>query len=366
MNSSPASSCARPSSSSIRSLEARRDLPHAVRVDANAGVLHPRQHARQRQLDVLVERDEIALGKPGAHERGEAKRQRRAADERRRLLLGRRHRVERDPVLRGEVGEIVSRAPRLDQVRGEERVVDRIYAERLRVVSRDLAFDALGAWRNHDLVRQRNGTATVINGVAERPRRLGKLAFAPRQLLSRYDGPLGRGQRLVQLVDALHERAELEAPEHLLELGAVGRREHELSRVAVDVEIAAHRRQHFRLAGLVGVLAERLRAAGRQLVDVLEHALHRVELLDELRCGLVADARHAGDRVGRVALEADQVGHLLGRHAETRGDALRRIDVDVGDAARRHHQADVVRDELECVAVGGDDARGARPPRRPG
>ena len=67
---------------------------------------------------------------------------------------------------------------------------------------------------------------------------------------------------------------------------------------------------------------------------------------------------HAGDRVGRVALEADEVGHLLGRHAETRGDALGRIDVDVGDAARRHHQADVVRDELKRVAVGRDDARG--------
>ena len=106
------------------------------------------------------------------------------------------------------------------------------------------------------------------------------------------------------------------------------------------------------------MLAERLRASGRQFVDVLEHALDRVELLDELRRRLVADTRNAGDRIGRVALEADEVGHLLRRHSEPRRNSLGRIDVDVGDTARRHHEADVVRYKLKCVAVGRDDARG--------
>ena len=189
-------------------------------------------------------------------------------------------------------------------------------------------------------------------------RRSPEVALPPGQLLPGYDGPLGRGQRLVELVDPLHERPELEPPEHLLELRAVGRRQHELSRVAVDVEVAAHRRQHLRLAGLVGVLAQRPRAGGRQLVDVLEHALDGLELLDQLGGGLVTDAGHAGDRVGRVALEADQIGDLLRRHAEAGGDSLRRVHVHVGDPSRSHHQADVLGDELERVAVGGDDAGG--------
>ena len=49
-------------------------------------------------------------------------------------------------------------------------------------------------------------------------------------------------------------------------------------------------------------------------------------------------------------------GIWSGRDAVAGLDALGRVDVDVGDAARRHHQADVVGDELEGVAVGRDDA----------
>ncbi len=43
-------------------------------------------------------------------------------------------------------------------------------------------------------------------------------------------------------------------------------------------------------------------------------------------------------------------------NAVPRLDALRRVHLDVRDAARRHHQAHVLRDELERVAIGGDDA----------
>ena len=88
---------------------------------------------------------------------------------------------------------------------------------------------------------------------------------------------------------------------------------------------------------------------------MLEHALERAVLGDQLPGGLVPDPGDARDVVGRVALEPDEVGHLLGRDAVARLDALGRVDVDVGDAARGHHQADVLRDELERVAVGRDD-----------
>ena len=55
--------------------------------------------------------------------------------------------------------------------------------------------------------------------------------------------------------------------------------------------------------------------------------------------------------------EPDEVGDLRGRDAVPRLDALGRVDLDVAHAARRHHQRDVRRDELERVAVGRDDAR---------
>ena len=105
------------------------------------------------------------------------------------------------------------------------------------------------------------------------------------------------------------------------------------------------------------MLGDVLAARGRQLVGVLDHLLERAVLPDQLAGGLVADARDAGDVVRGVALEADEVGNLLGPDPVARLDALRRVDVDVRDPARRHHQRHVVGDELERVAVGGDDGR---------
>ena len=89
---------------------------------------------------------------------------------------------------------------------------------------------------------------------------------------------------------------------------------------------------------------------------MLDHALERPVLRDELTGGLVADPGDAGDVVARVALEPDEVGDLIGTNPVPRLYALRRVDLDVRDSARRHHQADVLRDELERVAIGRDDA----------
>ena len=111
------------------------------------------------------------------------------------------------------------------------------------------------------------------------------------------------------------------------------------------------------------------RRAG-ELVRVRDHLLERAVLRDELTRRLVADPGDAGDRVRGVALEADEVRHLVGAHAVAELDALGRVDVHVRHAARRHHQRDVRRAELERVAVGGDDRRlharlvGARRERR--
>ena len=87
----------------------------------------------------------------------------------------------------------------------------------------------------------------------------------------------------------------------------------------------------------------------------LEHRLERAELLEELRRRLVADAGDAGDVVGRVALQPDQVGHQLGRHAVALDHALVVVDPRVGDPARGRHHPDPVADHLVDVAVAGDD-----------
>ena len=220
----------------------------------------------------------------------------------------------------------------------------------------NVALEPLRARRDDDLVAERDRDAPVVRGD---PRdRVGprQLALAPRDRGAGGD-PLTRGHRLVELVDAPEERAELELPERLAQLCPVGRSEDELRRVAIELEIAPHRREHLRRPRLLRELRQVLPARRRQLLDVLEHALERPVLRDELPGGLVPDARDARNVVGGVALEPDEVRDLVGPDPVARLDALRRVDVDVAHAARRHHQPDVLRDELERVAVGRDDAR---------
>ncbi len=271
------------------------------------------------------------------------------------VLVRLRRREDLDAVLRGEVLELVRGAAGLDQVRGEQRVVAGVDAERLRIVDDEVGpLDARRARPDDDLVPGRDGRVPVLGGEADAPAQVER-ALAPGHLDTGHLHRRGR-HRGVELVDAVQEVPELEAPEDLLELRAVGRREDELRRVAVDVEVAPHRREQLRDPRLVRVQDDVLPARRRQLVDVVDHTLERAVLRDELARGLVADPRHARDVVARVALQADEVRHLIGPDAVAGDDAVGRVDVDVGDAARRHHQADVVGAELERVAVGRDDA----------
>ena len=102
---------------------------------------------------------------------------------------------------------------------------------------------------------------------------------------------------------------------------------------------------------------DRARTGRRELVRVVDDLLQRAVLRDELSRGLVADARDAGNVVARIALEPDEVGHLVGANPVAGLDSLGCVHVHVGDAPRGHHQADVLGDELERIPVGGDDAR---------
>ena len=352
--------------------EAGRDLAHAVRVDADAGLLHPREDAGERHLDVAIERLGAALAHAVEQRVAQAQRHGCVPDEARRLLLGLRLGDRLDRVLRREVVEEVLAPGRVDQVGEDHRVVRGLDAQRLRVVRDERPLETLRARRDDDLVAERDRDASLVGGRS--PAIWTRQQTVPCLLTPGDRGagrdPLARGHRLVELVDAPEQRAELELPERLAQLRAVGRREHELGGVAVELEIAPHRREHLRGARLVRELGQVLPSRRRQLLDVLEHPLERPVLRDELPGGLVPDARDARDVVGGVALEPDEVRDLVGPDPVARLDALRRVDVDVAHAARRHHQADVLRDELERVAVGRDDARpdpllvGARRERR--
>jgi hypothetical protein len=128
--------------------------------------------------------------------------------------------------------------------------------------------------------------------------------------------------------------------------------------VDLDRHVALDRGQQLRDAGRLGVVGEVLLALGaRDVVDVVEHALQRAELLQELGGGLVADARDARDVVRRVALEPVEVGDEVGRDAVAVEHRLVVVDLRVGDAAAggHHAHARVGVDDLERVAVAGDD-----------
>src|SRR5262249_303065 len=95
-------------------------------------------------------------------------------------------------------------------------------------------------------------------------------------------------------VDAVEEVAELETPEDLLQLRAVGRREDELAGVAVDVEVAPHRRELLRKSRLLRVLRDVLRTRGRQLGAVLHPRLQRPVLPAALDAPSAAPSWPAG------------------------------------------------------------------------
>ena len=99
------------------------------------------EHRGERQLDRAVEVGDAALLEPVEQRPDQPARRLGAADERGRLLVGRRRRQQLDAVLGGEVVELVGRAARIDQIRGEQRVLARVDAQRLRVVHDEVAVD---------------------------------------------------------------------------------------------------------------------------------------------------------------------------------------------------------------------------------
>ncbi len=275
------------------------------------------------------------------------------ADERGGVLVDRRVGHELDPVLGREVVELVGRAAGVDEVGGEQRVLRRLDALRLRVVGDELPVEARRPWPDDHAFLGGNCDAAVL---CRDRARLGQFALPPGNL-DALEHHRRRRDGGIEVVHPAQQPAKLELAEHLLQPRAVGRREDELRRVAVELEVAPHRRELLRDLRLVGVLADVLPPGRRQLLDMLDHAFERAVLLDQLGRGLVADPGDARDVVRAVSLEPDEIGDLVGRDPQAGLHALGRVDVHVRDAPRRHHQRHVLRDELEGVPVRGDDGR---------
>ena len=286
-------------------LEPRRDLAHAVGVDLDAGVLHRREHGGERQLDVLVELQRAALDEALAHRRrraggaprragrGSPSSPRRTAPARARARTRPRGRRAGTPSGRARSGT------RRASCRRPGRTAGAAPSRRARRARRRGAACACDGSQAATTTPSSEATAIRPSSIATptRPRVAPSGSSRQRDGLALELRPLLRRQRRVELVDAVEQATELEAPEHLLQLRAVGRAGDERRRVDVERQVAAHRRELLRRPRLVGVLAHRLAARGRELVGVRDHLLQRAVLGDQLAGGLVADPRDAGDVV---------------------------------------------------------------------
>ena len=106
-------------------------------------------------------------------------------------------------------------------------------------------------------------------------------------------------------------------------------------------------------AGDVG--AQRVTGLAGDLVDPVDQGGQRPELLDPLGRGLLADAGDAGQVVAGVTAQRREVGVLRRRQAVLVLDLLRGESANVADCRGVVEHGDVVVDELERVAVAGDD-----------
>ena len=163
------------------------------------------------------------------------------------------------------------------------------------------------------------------------------------------------------LLEAAAQVVELEALEDgvdRLDREAVPTGGDELDQIVPERHVQDHRRELQRESrGLLVLLEQRAPLLGLDLVQARIQLVDRAELLEQLRGGLLADAGHAGDVVGRVALEADVVGDLGRRDSEALEHGGRRVDLDVGHTPTRAHHPDVLVDHLHGVPVAGDDDR---------
>ena len=346
-------------------------------VELQSLALHRGEHVDQRQLDLaqqlaqaeLLDAGALSVGQGGDQARflGRVEARLAVLTVERELavgsVLGRgRIRGDTDPRVRGQLGQLVGAALRLQQVGGEHRVVverqlDPLAcgggeqavasaAERLGVVgdkrppgqgNRQLV-ESRGA--GEDALAVGSGPALAVDRQRDRAALLGEIR---RRALHRLDRELGldpaAGHRVAlrqRFFQALHHRPQLELAHEVAQGAAVGLGRHRRGEIDAGLDLVLERRQLLRHARVVGVLDQVLLALGAgDLVDAGEHLLQGAELLQQLGRGLLADAGNARDVVGGVAAQPHQVGDQLRRNPVALDDGVGVVDLGLGDSRAR-------------------------------
>ncbi len=157
---------------------------------------------------------------------------------------------------------------------------------------------------------------------------------------------------------ALDERSELELSEQAQDLVTVVVSKTGRLKVEVDGHIGAHRDQVTPAEDIVPVVLELEPQLLRLNVgDVVEDAVERGPVLDELGGGLLAHPGDARNVVRRVAFERLEVDHLLGLEPVALHDLGRVVERRLLNAAARRHQRGLVAHDLEQVEIARHDRR---------
>ncbi len=123
-------------------------------------------------------------------------------------------------------------------------------------------------------------------------------------------------------------------------------------RIEVDHAVVLERDELLAHQRLLVVRLQRLaQLLALDLVEVLVHALERVVVVQQGGGGLGADRGHAGDVVGGVAHQREQVAHLVDAHLEAILDLVH-AEHAVAHGVPHH---DVGADQLHQILVGADD-----------
>ena len=138
---------------------------------------------------------------------------------------------------------------------------------------------------------------------------------------------------------------ELAVPRLRLEVGG-SQLEVEVADELVELPVADH---------VAEVLAQRLTLLARDLVGVGDDVVEAVVLLEPPGREPGTDARHAGQVVGRLPHDRRELGVAPRRDAVPRLDRLRGHPRELGDAAHRVEHRRPLGDQLEGVAVAGED-----------
>ena len=321
------------------------------------------QHVGEVGLGELRHREAAALGVEqvgGDADVEDARRVNRAGREhlRQRGVGGGEHVQQRLDVARGEppraeqtrerrVG-LVALEPADLLARGRPQHVGEAEERPVRAVVIDRGTDPAAG--SDGLVERRGGLVTGERGGQLQRRGRGLVVLLAQRGARRGDGAVPG-----QAHEARGHAREAERGERARDLGGVEGGEARVGEVQLDGGVGADRGHTAAHQRVVDVGAQVLAHLALDLVGVRDDLVEAAVLHDERGGLLGADARHAGDVVGGVALEAVEVRHELGRDAVVEVLDRRWVhDRHVRDALLGGDDLHAVGGELVHVAVAGE------------